>query len=183
MDKYEERIIARNAVRQEQLAANAAVAILTGRRQEKSDLFRIVRQFGSSDPIVRKSAVESLSNIRDSRVGPYIARLTSDPSAVVRLAACKALGKMRIHNAKTQLYDALVDDDAQVQCAAAFALGLMGDQAGLPCMARLLRAKGKYRFGALRALNEITRRHYSINEFGIKNAIYWLRSIKVRPSM
>ena len=177
MEKAQARCIAINDIRQKNLVANAAIAILTRKSSSSNMLLPLQRQLNKDDAVIRSSAIKSISEIGGSEAIAMIARHTNDNSPDVRIQACLALGKMRAHTAKTQLYDTLEDPEPAVRCAAAKALGIMGDKSGFTHVVSLIKKRGKYRFQALRALNSITYRRYPINDFGVKSAISWLKTV------
>ena len=175
MDKFNDRMVARDAIRRQTLAANSAAAILT-RRGSEGGAERFLRLLNNADPAIRQAAVENLARLGSRDVAQIIARRTGDVAPGVRAAACQALGSLRAHWARAQLYDALHDRDSTVQCAAADALARMGDNAGLAVVARLVRLVGPHQYQALQTVNHIMRQDFPLSRRGLKDACRYLKA-------
>ena len=163
---------------QRQTLSGAAAATVLGRSNSVVDIVRISRTLNSSDPTMRQETINNLTQIGGREAAMAVARCLRDPYPSVRSAACKALGNMRAHTAKAQLYDALHDKDPVVCCSAAGALAVMGDKAGLPQIVKIICTRGKHQLQALRSLNIITKQDFRINPRGLEDAIRWIKAKK-----
>ena len=156
----------------------AAAAInLTASTKSVGELLLLLSH---SNTAIRVSAVESLCQKRGIEAINGIASRLTDADYRVRIAACNALGKMRAHTARRQLYDTLYDKNPLVCCVAAAALSIMGDKIGLPHVVRHLRTSGLHRLEALKSLNVIAGRNFPLNQKGVEQAIRWLDSLRKR---
>jgi HEAT repeat protein len=174
MDKYQEREISRKYLRDRNLNA-AAAAMLGARRQGVAAAGNIIQLLNNSDPEVRRGAIKNLVLVGGQMVVAAIVRRLNDPNLMVRVEACTALGMMRAHAAKSQLYDVLVDRNCEVCCAAAEALANMGDKHGLPYVAKWVCTSDGHQIQALRCFSQITRQRFMLNPRGLKEAIRWIR--------
>jgi len=174
MDRYQEREIVRRHVREKQLTAAAAAAVL-GMRRPGGEVLNIIRLLGNADPEVRKGAIRNLAGVGGSAAQAAIAKQAGDAEPGVRAEACRALGRLRAHAAKRQLYDLLGDRRYEVCLAAAEALAAMGDKHGLPYVVRLVCAGGIQQMPALRSFCQITGQKFPQNATGLAEAIRWIR--------
>lgn len=159
---------------QRRLNAVDAAAILSD-RCSVAEIIKVACLLNHPDTMVREGAVNALIRIGGSDAASQVARLVTDPDAHMRAVACEALGRMRALAEKNKLYDSLNESDPYVRCAAAAALRAMGDTSGLPTVITLLRSKGKHQIAALRGLNEITGKGFSLTRRGIQEALRWIR--------
>ena len=159
------------------LSAVAALGSL-GKRLNSIEALKVIRLLKSGDPEVRRNAINTLSKHGGPDTIIHIARCLRDASLNVRVEACRALGEMRAHSAKSKLYDAVNDRDPFVVCAAAAALARMGDKQGLPFVCKLIFIEGRHRPEAIRALNQIAGHDFRANEHGTKEARNWIRRNK-----
>lgn len=173
MDPRQARYIERSKVRQQSLAG-AAAAALTG-RSRTCDILNVASLLKSRDPLTRQGAIKNLVTMGGPQAMHAIARALYDANPKVRITACKALGNMRAHPAKSQLLDTLNDRDPVVTCAAAEALCTMGDKAGLLHVARMVRSQSTHTWRALRILNQLTNSHFSIDDAGLAHARSWIK--------
>ena len=155
------------------LAAAAAAGSL-GKRLSSIEALKVIRLLKSGDPKVREGAINTLCRYGSRDNIPHIARCLKDTDIRVRIEACRALGQMRAHNIKAKLYDAVIDRNPYVICAAAAALARMGDKHGLSHVAKLVFMEGRHRSEAIRTLNQITGHTFRANESGIKEARNWI---------
>ena len=152
-----------------------AAAIMLGAKRGRSDAIQLVCLLNDRDPTIRQSAIRSLAQIGGASAVEAIARRVGDTDPSVRAAACRALGHMRAHSARGPLLDALRDRDREVICAAADALARMGDKAGLPHIARLVRKGVSCKWEALRALNlMVTGQQFPVSQTGLEQAVRWI---------
>ena len=177
MNRLQDRGVSWNTNRRDKLAANAAAAILAGRQNSNSDFIRVTSQLHDRDPAIREAAVTNLGGIGGQDAIRAAARLIRDGAPNVRAATCHALGRMRAHTVKRELYDALSDSDVVVKCAAAGALAQMGDKAGLPQIKALLKQRGPQQYRALRTFNLITNKKLPISQCGVRLAMRYLKTL------
>jgi HEAT repeat protein len=163
---------------QRQTLSGAAAATVLGRRDSIVDIVRISSTLNNSDPAMRQETIKNLTRIGGKEAAMAVARCLRDPYPSVRSAACEALGNMRAHVAKAQLYDALYDSDPVVCCNAAGALAVMGDKAGMPQIIKMLCTPGKHQLQSLRSLNVIAKQDFRINPRGLEDAIRWIKAKK-----
>ena len=173
MNDSQARLIAWREQRQRR--STRAAAIMLGTKRGRSDVVQLVCLLNDRDPTIRQSTIRSLAQIGGASAAGAVARCVGDSDPSVRAAACRALGHMRAHSARGPLHDALQDRNREVVCAAADALARMGDKAGLPHVARLIRKGASCRWEALRALNlMITGQQFPINQKGLEQALRWI---------
>jgi HEAT repeat protein len=89
---------------------------------------QIEKSLASTDEIIRANAVEAAqeSSIGNEERVDIISKL-SDPSSVVRFAACMAVGQLKLSEAHQKLLELVDDPDKAVQIGARFALHRIGD--------------------------------------------------------
>jgi len=174
MDEKIARDITRQQLRERTLTAAAASGL---GRHSSTDIFKLINLLNSRDPLMRVGAIKNLAAVRGEEAIAAIARCLKDPYPQVRLVACKTLGRLRAHMVKNRLYDALNDRDPRVCCAAAGALGQMGDKFGLPFVLKLLK-EDDYCLDALRALNAITGQKFAVSTSGLKEALNWVKLMR-----
>jgi hypothetical protein len=93
----------------------------------EADLFAIVEDAGSG-AVRRARSFWLLSRLGTPGTAPALFEALSDPSAVVRAGAARAIGESAIAASTDRLAAVLRQDpDAEVRRAAAYALGLVGD--------------------------------------------------------
>jgi HEAT repeat protein len=177
MNDQTRRNLTWDALRREKLAATTAAVLLTNHHRQ-GDIPRFWSMLNDADPMVREGAVQSLVEVGGRDCIARISRMVEDVSPAVRVAVCKALGLLRAHSSKEALYDCLEDRDWKVQCAAAWALSVMGDQVGADVVYELLQQKGEQQYYALRTLNEITGQRFTVNSEGVKSARRWYKMRK-----
>ena len=109
----------------------------------------------TSDPDVRKFAVDVLGDIRDGRGAPGLIERLQDSDENVRVAAAEALGKVRDRRAVDALIACLsATDQGWLDYAAAEALGEIGDPRALgPLLGAL--GRSSLREAVLEALGKI----------------------------
>ncbi len=78
-------------------------------------------------PVVRCQAVEAMRLGAPETGLPWIRAALRDESAIVRFAACVALGELRDADSQTRIRGLLSDPNPSVQVAAIFALHRLGD--------------------------------------------------------
>ena len=173
MDKRQARYIQHRHTRQQSLSG-AAAAVVAG-RSRPVDVINVASLLRNRDPLTRKGAIKNLADMGGSHAIHAIARALCDASSEVRISACAALGRMRAHAAKAQLLDTLNDADPVVCCAAAEALGIMGDKTGLPHLAKMVCSPGPQRWRALRSLGRLSDSNFPIDDVGLAQAKRWLK--------
>jgi hypothetical protein len=161
-----------------QALITAAANTLLGKHPQGPETFRVIQLLKHTDPAVREDAIRSLAKIGGADAASFIARCLDDLDANVRIAACLALGQMRAHGAKSNLYDVLTDRNAYVRCAGATALACMGDKYGLPAVVKLVCLKGRHQMEALRSFNQITAKTFPLTQSGLQEAIHWIDTHK-----
>lgn len=108
------------------------------------------------DAMVRKSAVDSLADLKSPDAVPHLVMALADEDADVRSAAAGALGEIGGEVVFPPLFLALKDEDAWVKCAALKSLGKLGDDRAVPEIAETLNhGEGLVVISALEALAEI----------------------------
>ncbi len=120
------------------LAARMKVGAVTG---ALADLFR------HGDPEVRLAAVEAAVELRASTVAGGLITALDDPVREVRISAARALGTLRYRPAADALKAALQSRelrsaDLSEQIAFFESFGLVGQEASVPYLARLLNGRG-----------------------------------------
>ena len=173
-DNHSTTLPVRQAFKSDAFAAAAAAGAL-GRKLDTREAVKIVALLKSGDPATREKAYQTLARYGGRDYVGYIVRGLNDPDIRIRVETCRLLGDLRAHAVKRQLYDAVVDRNAYVRCAAAEALAKMGDKYGLPYVARLVCISGKHQIEALRSYNFITGRKFKLGESGVNDAVKWIR--------
>jgi len=154
------------------IARRCAVSI--GRRMENSDALTIVRFLKHNDPTIRQEALKVLARFSNQITHPYIGKGLTDTNLFVRIEACRAIGRLKIHTLKEKLYDLLLTKSPLVVCAAAMALAQMGDKKGLSPVAKLVCIRGKHQVEAVNTLNYLTNKRFGLTAVGINEAIKWI---------
>lgn len=179
MDTQQDRFLARQHLRRQTLNGAAAAAALAG-AGKAPDVSKMMSLLHSHDPYVREGAIKSLAATHNRDAMAVIARCMRDSDIQVRAAACRAIGLLRGHEYKGQLYDAVMDKNPKMRCAAAEALGHMGDKYGLSFIAKLVCTHGDHQIDAIRSLNAIAGKEFRCNQAGLEDAIRWIKSQKNR---
>jgi len=143
---------------------NCASGVAVTKQVEVDPHIALFQLLDDSDPIVRHSAVRSISNIgvSASRLAPALAHLLKDESEDIRVAAADELSKLGKYAAPyiSRISDNLCDVNPNVRVATALALGNLGrysvtSRAGLfGCLSDECPA---VRLAALRALSSLRR--------------------------
>lgn len=108
------------------------------------------------DATVRKTAVNSLAELKSPVAVPHLVMALADEDADVRIAAAGALGEIGGDNVLEPLFLALKDEDPWVKCAALKSLGRLGsDQALVEIAETLEHGEGLVVISALETLAEI----------------------------
>lgn len=102
------------------------------------DLIAIVRH-GDKDRRVRMVACWALARVGDERAAPVLGEALKDDDAQFRAAAAQSLAELNFPEAIETLINSMSDDiSVEVRVAAAYALGLQGDNRALdPFIAKL----------------------------------------------
>lgn len=167
--------LAKSGSRSQTLVAAAAAGAM-GKGLSIPEAMKVIGLLKCGDPKVREEAVNTLARYGGRQYISYIARCLRDSDIKVRVEACNALGQLRAHTAKKELYDAVLDRNAYVRCAAASALARMGDKYGLPYVTRLICINGQHQVAAVQAYNLITGRHFRPDAHGVAEAVKWVRT-------
>jgi len=130
----------------------------------------IVSSFGDSDDRIRSAAAEAFGDvfteIGDEKAVPYLMKLLSDGNREVRLAAVKALAKIKAPSSSEPIIALLSSKDVTMRRASAAALGDMGDMAAV-----------KPLINSLKDTDRTTR------ENALLSLSYILQRIKVAPAL
>ncbi len=137
-DRAALRWVLQHPRRFERRGPRAWTALLAGfGRRALADLADALER-SSHDAPLERALVETLGLGAFGPAGPAIARRLGHPDPEVRVAAARALGRLRATFAADALLVALEDDTWPVRAQAAWALGRLGDErAVLPLAARL----------------------------------------------
>jgi len=103
---------------------NAAVEILV--HLGRTSVPPLLREISSSDPDVRKFALDILGEIRDDTSLGSILKALQDPDLNVRASAAENLGKLGIADAVPDLLDAMSEEDLWFRFTILEALGQIG---------------------------------------------------------
>lgn len=96
-------------------------------RLEERSVDFLTRAAQHDDPIVRANAIESLVKFAPEQARPLFLAAADADLPVVRYAGLLALGQIRDHKSLGPIRRRLVDEDARVRMAAAFAAYRCGD--------------------------------------------------------
>lgn len=80
-----------------------------------------------ADAYLRANAIEVAVVTQQTQFLPQIAKLTTDPTPVVRFAATVAMGDLRCSSCQDLIRNLLTDPDAKVRIAAAYSLAKLND--------------------------------------------------------
>ncbi len=157
------RLAAKGGERVLTVAVELAGAKSPERRRSSAILFSALNDaeklsllIKDEDHQVRKTAVNSLAELRSSDAVPHLALALADEDADVRIAAAGALGEIGGDAVRAPLCLALTDEDHWVVCAALKSLGKLKCDAALPqVIATLEHGEGVVAMSALEALAEI----------------------------
>jgi HEAT repeat protein len=98
-----------------------AVAALSGLGERQA--FELRSVLVSGDDAARGLVVDSLARMKHAAAAPMLIEALDDPSAVIRLAAARAIGRLDLHDARDHLVAlATTDQNAAVRVAAGNAL-------------------------------------------------------------
>ena len=151
-------------------------AVSSGKRIDNNDAATVIRFLKHNDPLIRQDALKVLARFPNPMTHPFIGRCLTDTSLFVRVEACLAIGRLKIHKLKGKLYDILLSKNPLVICAAATALAQMGDKKGLAYVAKLVCIRGKHQIEAVKTLNIVATKRFSLTQSGVKEATRWINA-------
>lgn len=109
------------------------------RPEQRIDLTTALNLMLENSAEIRRHAIGFLGRWGDETVVPQIGRcLLRDPQTEVRVAAARALGELKSRHGLAYLRDA-IEDELDVRCQVASALGNIGDASVRPLLERLVR--------------------------------------------
>lgn len=109
--------------------------------EEQKNIFEeAVKEFSSSDPYTKISAIEKFIVSKDIRAVQYLKKALKDKNTFVRQRALDALGALRAKEVVSDITEVLLKDtDPSVKQAAVGALGVIGSLEALPILHQVLK--------------------------------------------
>jgi HD-GYP domain-containing protein (c-di-GMP phosphodiesterase class II) len=130
----------------------------------------------SPDAGVRNRTIDVLAKIGTKAARMALMTLLKDSDPEIREHAVGTAGTMRMHEAAHLLRERLADPVDAVALRAAGALGLLGEQTGLPLVARALMRDDAMARLAAKAFGEIVGHRFPANANGIQSARTYLEA-------
>ncbi|MFQ3675562.1 MAG: HEAT repeat domain-containing protein [Endomicrobiia bacterium] len=100
-----------------------------------------VKNFNSSDPYIKISAIDQFVVLKDMRAVSYLKKSLKDKNTFVRQRTLEALGSLRVKDAVKDIAEILLKDNVpSVQQSAVGALGVIGSAEALPVLHQVLKS-------------------------------------------
>lgn len=130
----------------------------------------------AADAEIRQKSIDVLAGIGTRPAREAISVLLKDADPMVRERAAATAGTLRMQESSYQLRKLLQDPVESVALRSAGALGRLGDQAGLPKVIAVLRARGDNARLAAAVFGEIVGHRFSSNAEGIRAATRYIEA-------
>ena len=159
--------LARLAEKEEEKVLRIAVELAGAKTSEKrrsaailyaalNDAEKLSLLIKDEDAMIRKTAVNSLAELKSPAAVPHLVMALADEDADVRIAAAEALGEIGGGDVLDPLFLALKDEDPWVKCAALKSLGKMKSDKAVPAIVETFeQGEGLVLISAMETLAEI----------------------------
>jgi len=166
-------------VRDKRAGAMKTLAAITAMRRPSASAQRtVVTLVMSSDVRIRLKVVDVLTNLGTRVARDALVSMLKDDNSEVREKAMTAVGALQIGQGVGPLKEILRGPSDTAALHAAGALGRLGDESGLPLVARALEDDGPNGRLAARMLGDITGHRFAASREGVRSARRYLAARK-----